>query len=242
MKAAIYLRVSEGDRDAGRNDLAIQREKCEAMATLKDWEVAATFVDDSASGSETESKRTGLAGLMDALQAGGIKVVIVSSFDRLATTVKLFLSMISQMDHFGSIFVSCEEGLDTSTPTGQYVIGILKNLAELERLPTVFEEDASSKNDVREGRERLPLGYIRGPEGPEIDIVEARKVRRIFELRDDGYSLEEITQWMNFEGTKPPTADRWTPTNVQDVLNDGEKYLGGPGSDGEQRWPPILST
>lgn len=242
MKAAIYLRISANELNAGRYDLAIQREKCEAMATLKDWEIAATFVDEGLDGSLAEVERPGLAGLMDVVQGDQVDVAIVSSLNRLATKVNLILSMISQINGFGSVFVACEEGLDTSTPTGQFVLGIFSNLAELEDLPIASREGESRASDQPALRERLPLGYVRGPEGPEIDIVEARKVRRIFELRSDGYSLDEISRWMKFEGIDHPTADQWTPSSIQEVLEDDEKYRGSLRDNGAERWPAILSS
>lgn len=240
MKAAIYLRTSSEERDEGREDLAIQREKCEAMAILKGWEISAIFVDDSLSGSLGESARTGLAELMDAVHGEEVDATIISSLDRLATRINLALSLIIQITGFGAVVVSCKEGLDTGTASGQFVLEIFSNLVELERLPVGARTAGLSDEERQFTRERLPLGYIHGKEGPEIDIVNARIVRRIFELRGDGYALDEIARWLGFEGVAPPAGEQWTPSQVKVVLDDSDRYLGEVRRDGKQIWPPIL--
>lgn len=240
MKAAFYLRTSTEERDEGRENLAIQREKCEAMAILRGWEIAAIFVDEGLSGALGEFERPGLAELIDAVHGEEVEVTIVSSLDRLATKIELALSTIIQITSYGAAFVSCKEGLDTGTPMGQFVLGILSTLVELEQLPIKFRSTRGSNDEGQSDRDRLPLGYVRGKDGLEIDIVNARVVRRIFELRGDGYSLDEIARWLGFEGVAPPKGEQWTPSGVKDILDDRECYEGGLRRDGEQRWPPIV--
>lgn len=240
MKAAFYLRTSTEERDEGREDLAIQREKCEAMTTLKGWEISSVFVDEGLSGTLGEFERPGLAELIDAVHGEEVEVVIVSSLDRLATKIELALSTIIQVANFGAAFVSCREGLDTGTPSGQFVLDIFSNLVKLERIPIRERGAVQSDDDKKSTREQLPLGYVHGKDGPEIDIVIARVVRRIFELREDGYALDEIAQWLGFESIAPPTGEQWTPSGVKVILDDRDCYEGGVRGEGDQLWPPII--
>jgi DNA invertase Pin-like site-specific DNA recombinase len=240
MKAAIYLRISAEERDEGRDDLAIQREKCEAMATLKGWETMAPFVDEALNGTLGEFERPGLAALIDGIHREEIDVMIVSSLDRLATNIELLLSTIIQVTKFGAEFVSCKEGLDTSTPSGQFVLDIFSTLVNLERIPSLTRDEMRSADEELPARKRMPFGYVRGKDGPEIDIVNARVVRRVFELRGDGYSLDEIAQWLGFESVVPPAGEYWTPSGVKNILDNQDYYEGGFLGDSEQPWPPIL--
>ncbi len=242
MRAAIYIRTSAEERDVGQNDPAIQREKCEAMAILKGWEVAGIYIDEGLSGSLAEEGRSGLAELIDAFQGEEAEVAIVASLDRLATNIHLALSTILQITGLGAVFVSCSEGFDSSTPTGQFVLDMFSHLADLEHLSSSSIDEGAAWDELHSYRKPLPLGYIRGSEGPEIDVISARIVRRIFELRGDGYSLEEIAKWMGFEGIVPPTGEQWTPSGIKSVLDDGDKYRGGFQQNSEERWPPILSN
>ena len=239
MKAAIYLRISAEESEEGQEDLAIQREKCEAMAILKGWDVFAVFVDAEKSGSVGEFERAGLAELMDAVHGKEVDVAIVSSLDRLSTRIELAISLILEITGYGSAFVSCKEGFDSSSPTGQFVLEIFASLAQLEP-PSTETYGKLVNGEGQPARERLPLGYVHGEKGPEIDIVNARVVRRIFELQDDGYSLDEIAKWLGFEGVRSPVGEHWTPSRVKTILDDRDKYEGGIHSDGVHTWPPIL--
>ena len=239
MKAALYLRNSAEEIEEGLEELAVQREKGEAMAILKGWDAVLVFEDEGSSGSGGEFDRTGLAELIDAVQGEEADVVIVSSLDRLATRIELAIALILQITNYGAAFVSCKEGYDSSSPTGRYVLEIFSSLLRLE--PHSMEEfETMVDGELQVGRERLPLGYVRGEKGPEIDIVNARTVRRIFELQADGYSLEEIAKWLGFEGIPSPVGEHWTPSRVKTILDDKYKYEGGMQSDDIQRWPPIL--
>jgi site-specific DNA recombinase len=239
MKAAIYLRVSSEESEKIQEELSIQREKCEAMAVLKGWDIATVIVDDDASGSVGEFDRNGLAELMDAVHGKEVDVAIVSSLDRLATRIELAISLILQITGYGSAFVSCKEGLDSSNPSGQFVLEIFADLVRIE-LP--LDDDGAENIDGEKPstRQQLPLGYVRGKAGTEIDLVDARVVRRVFELRRDGYSYEEIAKWLGFEGVASPVGEHWTPSRVKRILDDKEKYEGGVESNGENVWPPIL--
>jgi DNA invertase Pin-like site-specific DNA recombinase len=239
MKAALYLRNSAEEIEEGQEDLAIQREKGEAMAVLKGWDPSMVFIDEGVSGAAAEYDRSGLAELLDAVQGHEVDAVIVSSLDRLATSIEFNIALILEIFRCDIVFVSCKEGFDTSSPTGQFVIEIFTSLLKLEPASTdglgISEDDQLARY-----RERLPLGYVRGDKGPEIDIVNARIVRRLFELQSDGYSLDEIAKWLGFEGISPPVGEYWTPSRVKSVLDDREKYEGGLQDDGIKRWPRIL--
>lgn len=240
MKAAIYLRSSPKELEEGHEDLAIQREKCEALAILKGWNISAIFVDDGLDGLLGESDRPGLAELIDAVHSREVDVAIVSALDRMATKIDLALSLIIQIADYGAAFVSCKEGLDTNTPSGLFVLEIFASLANLEGESITSRYDIYSTGNGQYTRAKLPLGYLRGERGPEIDIVSARIVRRIFELRSDGYTLDEIAKWLGFEGIKSPVGKHWTPARVRSILEDQDKYMGGAVGKSEQRWPPIL--
>src|SRR5262245_25772148 len=82
-RAAIYLRVSTEEQASDGYGLAVQRERCRAMATVKGWSIVAEFNDEGISGTKDASGRPGLAALLAAAEAGEIDAVIVLALDRL---------------------------------------------------------------------------------------------------------------------------------------------------------------
>lgn len=60
-------------------------------------------------------------------------VVIVTKLDRLARSLKDVLEIAAQIETQGATLRIADMGLDTSTPTGKLMVGVLGSVAEFER-------------------------------------------------------------------------------------------------------------
>ena len=71
------------------------------------------------------------------------------------------------------------------------------------------------------------FGYMRSSDGTlEINEPEADIVRKIFELRVSGRSLNEISNWLHDEHIPSPTGkERWSRETISKILKN-EKYTG----------------
>lgn len=74
--------------------------------------------------------RPGLARLLDYARSGDI--VIVSAIDRLGRSAAEVTRTIADLDGRRILLRALREGVDTATPTGRAVAGIMATLAELE--------------------------------------------------------------------------------------------------------------
>lgn len=242
MNTAIYLRVST-EEQADKYGLDVQREKCQAMATVKGWPVAAVFSDEGISGTLNENNRPGLLAMLQAAERGEIGGVIVAALDRLGRKTRIILDLVERLATAGAEVVSCKESLDTSTPAGQFVLTIFAALAQLER-DTIVERTTAGRNargkvDGEKGG-RLPLAYVRGDNGPQVEPIEAVIVRRIFAHRWRGGTLEEIAADLNEAGIRTRRGRRWHASSVREVLLNEPAYRGGRRGDSPQCWPAIL--
>ena len=247
-KAAIYLRVSTDEQATDGYGLAAQREKCQAMATVKGWPVAAEYADEGISGSKGPDERPGLAALLAAACGGEIDAVIVAALDRLGRATKLVLDLVDHLDGCNVAIVSCKESLDTETPTGRFVLTIFASLAELER-DMITERLTGGRNargriDGERGG-RLPFGYYRlkinnTKSSIEIDENKAEIVRRIFSERAGGATLQAIADGLNDAGIPSPRNASWHPSSVRAVLQNEDAYKGGYRWKSKQAWPVIL--
>ena len=131
-KAAIYMRVSTDEQVNGYG-LDVQRTRCEAMAIVKGWEVAAVYSDEGLSGTLDAGRRPGLAALLAAACSGDVQAVIVLSLDRLARKTLLVLDLVGKLDGCGVELVSVKESLDTSSPSGRFALTMFAAIAQLER-------------------------------------------------------------------------------------------------------------
>lgn len=244
-KAAIYLRVSTEEQGDTGYGLDAQRTKCEAMATVKGWDVAAVYTDEGISGTKGRSDRPALEAMMTAACGGEVGAVIVSSLDRLGRNTRLVLQLIDELDGCGAVIVSCRESLDTTTPTGRFTLTMFAALAQLDR-DQIVERTTDGRNargriDGERGG-RLPFGYCRPADGIAVDPGAAEVVRRIFAMRGDGYRLTDIATALNGDGIASPRGAAWHPSSVHYILKSEDAYRGGRRWESPVNWPAILEA
>src|SRR6516164_8116109 len=90
--------------------------------------VTKTF-SDTMSGARDD--RPGLAQLLAYVRAGD--TVVVWKLDRLGRNMLHILQTVKELTDRGVTLVSTSDGIDSSTPAGRMMIGVLGSLAEYER-------------------------------------------------------------------------------------------------------------
>ncbi len=248
LRIGIYLRVSTDDQAEHGIGLDVQLQQCKAMATVKGGEVVGIYEDAGISGTKGESKRPELARLMADIRAGKLDIVIFAALDRLGRNTRIILDLVERMTDAGVEIVSCREALDTTTPTGKFVLTMFAALAQLDRdnivKRTTDGRDARGRKDGEKGG-NVPLGYVREAESGAlvVNTASAALVRRIFLLRSQPVSLGDIAAVLNTEGVPTPRAGRhWYPSTVREVLTHEDAYRGGKRGASEARWPQILDS
>ncbi len=112
-----YIRVSTTDQNTARQEVM--------MAEL---DVEKVFID-RISGKNTD--RPELKEMMGFVRSGD--TVIVESISRFARNTKDLLELVEQLTAKGVEFVSKKEAIDTTTPTGKFMLTVFGAVAELER-------------------------------------------------------------------------------------------------------------
>lgn len=201
-RVALYSRFSTHTQD-GNFSIDIQNERMEAMCKSKGWEIGDYFTDAAYSGSNM--KRPELQNLLSRLKE--FDVVMVYRLDRLSRSQRDTMTLIQ--DYFLKnhvAFVSVSETLDTTTPFGMAMIGILAVFAELERATITERMQGGIEKRIQNGYRLLsgnhmPTGYKKG-EGTimEIDDIEAQKVHRIYDLYEQYHSITKIQETLKQEG------------------------------------------
>ena len=248
-KAAIYMRVSTDEQVNGYG-LDVQRTRCEAMAIVKGWEVAAVYSDEGLSGTLDATKRPGLAALLAAACSGEVQSVIVLSLDRLARRTLLVLDLVARLDGCGVELVSVKESLDTSSPSGRFALTMFAAIAQLERdtivARTTDGRNARGKIDGERGG-AIPLGYVRERDatGKAAGVVvvdsDAETVQVIFSQRAAGASLRVIAAYLNDNSIPARKGGQWYASAVKEVLSNENAYRGGRRGESDETWPAILT-
>ena len=239
---AIYRRVSTDEQATNGYGLDVQLAKCEAMALVKGWTVVNVYSDDGISGTKGATDRPGLATMLQAAAAGLFDAVIISALDRLGRKTTLVLDLVDMLDDYGVSLVSTKESLDTTTPTGVFVLSMFAALAQLER-DVIIERTTGGRNargliDGEKGG-RVPMGYTRTADGIVIDDEAAAIVRTVFELRS-GMTLAQVADALNARGIRTARGKGWHASSVREILLNEANYRGGPRNDSPINWPVIL--
>ena len=112
-----YIRVSTQDQNTIRQE-----------AMMESLGVEELYID-RASGKNTQ--RPELQKMLDYVRRGDM--VIVESISRFARNTRDLLELVEQLTAKGVEFVSQKEAIDTSTPTGKFMLTVFGAVAELER-------------------------------------------------------------------------------------------------------------
>jgi DNA invertase Pin-like site-specific DNA recombinase len=170
---AIYARVST-DQQSVDMQLVELRDYVERAG----WKIFREFTDEGFTGKNTS--RPAFKEMMDLAKQRNFDVLLVWKLDRLSRSLKDLINTLDELGHLGIDFISFDNKIDTSTPTGKLVFQIIGAVAEFERDIISERVRAGLRNAKRNGKR---LG--RPPLKPMI-IEKARK------LRVEGLSYRKI--------------------------------------------------
>lgn len=143
--------------------------------------VAKTF-SDSMSGARDD--RPGLLALLEYVREGD--TVVVWKLDRLGRNMLHILQTVKELTERGVTLVSTSDGIDSSTPAGRMMIGVLGSLAEYERElvkeRTALKLAASRANGTKFGRPRK--------------VDDADHIATARRMKADGHTAKDIAKFL----------------------------------------------
>lgn len=229
VRAVSYIRQSKKREDDSAASPEAQQTKCEALITAKGWDVAGNFADVGKSGWDPKVQRPGFEEMMAAVRGGHVDAVVVFSLSRLTRQGALEAMLINEeLARHGVLLVSVEEPyLDTSTPMGVAIFGLIAALAQQESdLKSAYI--TATKETLRQAGSHVsgiaPYGFqsSREQRGELVvvklipDPVEAPVVRDMAEWAAEGLSAASIARRLNEAGA---------PTKTVALADSGAKRL-----------------
>jgi DNA invertase Pin-like site-specific DNA recombinase len=147
-RVAIYARISAHDQHIDTQLFALRE-----LASGRGFEVVQEYTDVGVSGSK--ARRRGLDTMLADAHRRKFSIVLVAAFDRIARSVRHFLSVIDELNDLGIEFISARENVDSSGALGRMFITILGSIAELECSLIIERIKAGMHRRRLEG---LPMG------------------------------------------------------------------------------------
>lgn len=160
-----YIRVSTREQNTARQD-----------RLMEELGVEKVFVD-KCSGKSTN--RPELKKMMEYIREGD--TVVVSEIARFARNTRDLLKLVDELTKKGVQFESQKEKIDTTTPTGQFMLTVFGAISELEREYILARQregiDAAKEAGVYRGR--IPISVDKSQFEQEYELWKSGKITAV---------------------------------------------------------------
>jgi DNA invertase Pin-like site-specific DNA recombinase len=200
-----YVRVSTQDQADSGLGMAAQKARIAAEAKVRGWDVV-WLVDDGYSAKTLD--RPAMQRALGMLAKGEADALVVAKLDRLSRSVVDFANTLGTSQKQGWAVVLLDLAVDTSTPNGKLVAGLMSTIAEWERdIIAQRTRDALAAAKARGQR----LGRPR--ETPDAVVA------RVVAMHAAGTSAHHIAQALTRDGV-PTTrgAAQWRASTVRRLI------------------------
>ncbi len=179
LRAALYARVST-DRQSTENQLRELRQAAERLG----WEVVKEYVDRGISGAKGRKNRPQLDAMLKGVARKDFDVVASWSVDRLGRSLIDLVNMLQELHSTGVDLYLHQQGINTTTPAGKALFGMMGVFAEFER--------GMIQERVRAGMARAKSRGTKSGNPIGRPAVSAAIEDRIRELRAEGLGMLKI--------------------------------------------------
>ena len=177
-KAVIYSRVSTNEQTV-ENQLRVLRE----VAEKRGLEVVREISDEGISGAKGRNERPGF----DELIKGSVKnqwdIILVWDVSRLGRSLKHLVSFLEDIQSAHCDMYIHQSGIDTSTPSGKMMFGMLSVFSEFERSMIRERVIAGQQRAKSEGK------HIGRPTNVNDGIINA-----VYQLRQNNVPISRIAK------------------------------------------------
>ncbi|MDZ7899235.1 MAG: recombinase family protein [Arcicella sp.] len=175
-RVALYARVSTLDKG---QDPETQLVQLRQYAQARNFEVITEFIDYA---SGTSEDRTQYKLMMAAAKKRKIDVVLVWRYDRFARSTQALVNALKEFQSLGIDFISYQENIDTTTPTGELIFHVMASLAQFESSLISQRVKAGMARAKAQGKH-----IARPPIAKELQ-------QKIIELQREGVSMNKISK------------------------------------------------
>ena len=242
MRAALYARVSSEEQVQGYS-LDAQKRAYRSLVDARGWNTYREYVEEgrSAHTDDVRKRPVFMEAIEDAV-AGNYDVLVVHKIDRFSRKLKVTIDHLEKLGKAGVGFVSIENQIDYSTPSGKFMLVMQGGLAEL------YSDNLSQ--EVKKGKQErkaqglynglLPFGVMKGEDRvPVPDPSSYPGLTMMFGLAVIGKSDREIAIALNTAGyrTAGNQGNRlFSKDTVKGILTN--RFYIGELTDGNNDWIP----
>ena len=186
-RVGIYVRVSTTNGQTTENQLRELRQVAERAG----WEVVRVFEDAGISGAKGRDQRPAYDALLKAVVRREVDMVAAWSVDRLGRSMTDLLAFLNDLQGHGADLYLHQQALDTSTPSGRALFGMLAVFAEFERAMIRDRVNSGLAKAKADGK-RLGRPTLGTEKDPKVRAKRIEKEAKVRELRASGMGIVKV--------------------------------------------------
>ncbi len=228
LRVAAYTRVSSDSADQLNSFAAQNRYYTALISSKENWTMVDIYADRGITGTSVE-KRDDFQRLISDCRRGLIDRVLCKSISRFARNTTDCLEAIRELKSLGIGITFEKEHIDTAKVSGEMLTALFAAMAQAESESISRNSSLGVQMRMKSGTFNTcknPFGYRLNGNKPEIYEPEAKLVREIFSQFLNGWSCDEIAEYIN--GLNIPTRDGntvWRHSTIKYILQN-ERYAG----------------
>jgi DNA invertase Pin-like site-specific DNA recombinase len=186
-RAALYVRVSTADKG---QTIENQLQPLQEAARRLGWTVVTIYRDEGVSGTKGRDRRPGLDDLLKGVAHREFDLVAAWSVCRLGRSLPDLIGLLGELRSRDIDLYLHQQALDTSTPSGRMLFGMLSVFSEFER--------AMIRDRVMAGLDRARSSGTRLGRPPMAPI----KIERVRRALDEGRGVRETARLLKMSAAK----------------------------------------
>ena len=225
-RVCAYARVSL-DTDSLEKSLSNQISYFNDLIQSNDeYEFVKIYYDDGISGTSLK-KRVGFNQMLDDCRDGKIDLILTKSISRFARNTVDLLNVVRELKSLGIEIRFERENISTMSGNSELVLTILASFAQSEAESIGHNVRWAKRKGYELGKDqyRPTFGFDYENGEYKINEKEAKVVREVFKLFNEGLTYTEIAKVINKKGVLTRTGRKFNQLSIKDMLRQ-EKYIG----------------
>ena len=225
-RVAAYCRISM-ECDKLNNSLANQIAYYKNLIlNTKGYEFVKVYYDKGISGTDTKNRVAFNEMILDA-KDGKIDLIITKSISRFARNTVDLLKTVRELKSINVEVKFEKENISSLSSDGELMLSILASFSQSESESISENVRWARRKKFQQGIDQYRPMFAFGYEDGKYTIIEseAKVVRKVFKLFNEGKTYTEIAKIINKGSVKTRNGRDWNQCSIKDMLKN-EKYMG----------------
>lgn len=226
-KIAIYVRESRDDNEQNYETIETQIGLLEEFVRSRNLgSIVKTYIDDNVSGAGFE--RRGIEELKKDVSVGLVNLLVIKDLSRLGRNNAKTLLFLDYLEENGVRVITYDGRYDSLKDNDTVGIDTWYNERYIRDISRKIRANLRFKIQKGEYIGNSPFGYLKSPKEKNKLIIndeEAKVVKKIYSLYQEGWGYSRIAAYLNQKGCLSPSKGTWNPVAIRRILQN-RVYIG----------------